>query len=410
MIADRYGNALSTNAAAAAAYVAGVDALFAADVGAVEAFERAIAADADFALAHAALARTHQVFGNRGPAKSAMASARALAPKLSGREANHVAALGLVLDGQGPLALDAIRTHLREWPRDAMALSPCVGVFGLYGFSGLSNRATSLRALLDGLSPQYGEDWWFLAMQAFAHVETGAVDSGREKIVKALAKNPRDAHGMHILAHVHYEAGEVAEGRRRLADFIVGYPRAGLLHCHINWHRALWALVAGDTTEAWKLYNESVAPDSIWGPALNVLTDAASFLWRAELMGAKPPAGEWDQVASYAKREFPRPGLAFVDVHAALAAAMTDDGAEVEARAAGTRGPAQPVVALAAKGFTAFVKRDWQGAIDAFGAMLPDHERLGGSRAQRDLFEETLLAAYRHAGKSPDPATLARRR
>jgi hypothetical protein len=42
MIADRYGNALSTDAAAAAAYVAGVDALFAADVGAVEAFERAI--------------------------------------------------------------------------------------------------------------------------------------------------------------------------------------------------------------------------------------------------------------------------------------------------------------------------------------------------------------------------------
>jgi hypothetical protein len=247
-------------------------------------------------------------------------------------------------------------------------------------------------------------------MQAFAHVETGAVDSGREKIVRALAKNPRDAHGMHILAHVHYEAGEVAEGRRRLADFIVGYPRAGLLHCHINWHRALWALVAGDEGEAWTLYNESVAPDSIWGPALNVLTDAASFLWRAELMGAKPPAGEWDQVASYAKREFPRPGLAFVDVHAALAAAMTDDGAEVEARAAGTRGPAQPVVALAAKGFTAFVRKDWQGAIDAFGAMLPEHERLGGSRAQRDLFEETLLAAYRHAGRSPDPAALARQR
>ncbi|MBI3507845.1 MAG: tetratricopeptide repeat protein [Proteobacteria bacterium] len=409
MTADRYGNPLTTNAAAADAYVAGVDALFAADVGAVEAFERAIAADGEFALAHAALARTHQVFGNRGPAKSAMARARELAPKLKGREANHVAAIGLVLDGQGPLALDAIRAHLREWPRDAMALSPCVGVFGLYGFSGLAHRSASLRALLDGLAPQYGEDWWFLAMQAFAHVETGDIESGRTKVTKALAQNPRDAHAMHILAHVHYEAGEVAEGRRKLADFVVGYPRAGLLHCHINWHRALWALVAGDMGEAWKLYDMSVAPDSIWGPALNVLTDAASFLLRAELMGAKPPAGAWEKVASYAKREFPRPGLAFVDVHAALAAAMTDDTAELEARAAGTRGPAQPVVALAAKGFAAFAKKDWSTAIDTLSAMLPEHERLGGSNAQRDLFEETLLAAYRHAGKSPDPRTLARR-
>ncbi len=409
MIADRYGNALTTNRKAADAYVLGVDALFAADVGAVEAFERAIAADGEFALAHAALARTHQVFGNRGPAKSAMASARALAPKLSGREANHVAAIGLVLDGQGPLALDAIRAHLREWPRDAMALSPCVGVFGLYGFSGLAHRSASLRALLDGLAPQYGEDWWFLAMQAFAHVETGELESGRAKVTKALAQNPRDAHGMHILAHVHYEAGEVAEGRRRLADFIVGYPRAGLLHCHINWHRALWALVAGDTGEAWKIYDTAIAPDALWGPSLNVLTDSASFLLRAELMGSTPPAGAWEKVAAYAKREFPRAGLAFVDVHVALAAAMTGDAAELEMRAAGTRGPAQPVVALAAKGFAAFAKHDWQGAIESLGAMLPEHERLGGSNAQRDLFEEMLLAAYRHAGKSPDPRALARR-
>jgi hypothetical protein len=410
MVADRYGLRLSTTDRAGAAYVAGVDALFAADVGAVEAFERAIGIDPDFALAHAGLARTHQVFGNRAPAKAAMTRARELAPKLEGREASHVACLGLVLDGQGALALDAIRAHLREWPRDAMALAPCTGVFGLYGFSGLSHRAASLRALLDGLAPHYGQDWWFLAMQAFAHIETGSVDSGREKVTKALSMNARDAHAMHILAHALYEAGEVAEGRRRLADFAVGYPREGLMHCHINWHRALWALVAGDTGEAWKLYADSVEPGAIWGPALNVLTDAASFLFRAELMGSKPPAGGWDHVLAYARKEFPRPGLAFVDVHVALAAAMAGDGAELEARAKGTRGPAQPVVELAANGFVAFARKNWSAAIESLGAMLPEHERLGGSRAQRDLFEEALLAAYRHAGRSPDPAMLARRR
>ena len=410
MVADRYGLSLSTNDRAAAAYVAGVDALFAADVGAAEAFGRAIEFDPDFALAHAALARTHQIFGNRAPAKEAITRARELAPRLKGREASHVACMGLVLDGQGALAIDAIRAHLREWPRDAMVLAPCTGVFGLYGFSGLAHRAASLRALLDGLAPQYGEDWWFLAMRGFAHVETGSVETGREMVTKALAQNPRDAHGMHILAHVHYEAGEVAEGRRRLADFIVAYPREGLMHCHINWHRALWALVAGDAGEAWKLYAESVEPGSIWGPAINVLTDAAAFLFRAEMMGAKPPPGAWAKVAAYAKREFPRPGLAFVDVHAALAAAMTDDGAELEARAKGSRGPAQPVVERAADGFVAFARQNWNAAIEAFGAMLPEHERLGGSRAQRDMFEEALLAAYRHAGRSPDPATLARRR
>ena len=56
MVADRYGLSLTTNDRAAAAYAAGVDALFAADVGAAEAFGRAIEFDPDFALAHAALA------------------------------------------------------------------------------------------------------------------------------------------------------------------------------------------------------------------------------------------------------------------------------------------------------------------------------------------------------------------
>jgi hypothetical protein len=117
MATDRYGNAMTTDATAAAHYVVGVDALFAADIGAAEAFAASIAHDPDFALAHAGLARTHQIFGNRAAAKTAIARARELAPRLAGREASHVAALGLVLDGQGPAALAAIHAHLKDWPR-----------------------------------------------------------------------------------------------------------------------------------------------------------------------------------------------------------------------------------------------------------------------------------------------------
>jgi Tfp pilus assembly protein PilF len=400
MATDRYGNAMTTDATAAAHYVVGVDALFAADVGAAEAFEAAVAHDPDFALAYAALARTHQISGNRAAAKAAIARARELAPRLAGREASHVAAMGLVLDGQGPAALAAIHTHLADWPRDGMALSPCVGVFGLYGFSGANDRAAQLRALLDGLADAYGEDWWFLAMQAFAHVETGSIDSARAKILRALALNPRDAHGAHIRAHVHYEAGEAAEGQRYLGDFAAAYPREGLLHCHIQWHRALWALAEGDTANAWALYDANVAPGALWGPSLNVLTDAASFLMRASLKGATTPSGAWDKVLAYGKAEFPRGGLAFVDLHMALAAAMAGDDAECAARGVGTRGPAQPIVARAAEGFSAFAKKDWPRAIEALSAVMPEHERFGGSLAQRDLVEELLAAACRHAGRS----------
>ena len=56
---DRYGLTLSTaSAEAAEAYRSGVDLLLAAGPGAAEAFELAIAADGEFALAHIARAHT----------------------------------------------------------------------------------------------------------------------------------------------------------------------------------------------------------------------------------------------------------------------------------------------------------------------------------------------------------------
>lgn len=400
MTTDRYGNTLTTTDAAAKHYTTGVDALFAARAGVVEALADAVAIDPEFALGHAALARAYQVFGKRAEAKGSITRARKLAAGLGGREASHVAAMGLVLDGQGVAAIAAINTHLKDYPRDAMALSPCTGVFGLYGFSGENDRAAKLRALLDGLAEHYADDWWFLAMQAFAQIETGAVASGRALVERSLALEPNDAHAVHILGHANYEVGAHAAGRQALDAFMAGYPRAGMLYCHNHWHRALWALQAGDSSDAWAIYDAAFAPDAIWGPTLNVVTDAASFALRAELLGATPPAGTWARILAYGKREFPRAGIAFGDVHIALAAAMAGDEAELEARATGGRSPAQPTLAQAAKGFWAFAKQDWPTAISCLGAANAEAERFGGSLAQRDLFEEMLAASHRHAGRS----------
>ena len=60
---DRYGLPLSTGSSdAAEAYRDGIDRMLSAWTGAAEAFERAIAADPDFALAHIARARIHTFY------------------------------------------------------------------------------------------------------------------------------------------------------------------------------------------------------------------------------------------------------------------------------------------------------------------------------------------------------------
>src|ERR1041385_6719998 len=91
---DRYGLPLSTNSAAAAStYRDGVDLMLSAWTGAAEAFERAMAADPDFALAHIARARLHTIYQQGDVARKKAATARELvARRGTEREKSHVEA------------------------------------------------------------------------------------------------------------------------------------------------------------------------------------------------------------------------------------------------------------------------------------------------------------------------------
>src|ERR1700752_1873053 len=104
---DRYALALSTNSSdAAAAYREGIDLMLSAWPGAAEAFERAIAADPDFALARVARARVHSFYQQSEAARQQAAMARkAVARCGTEREKGHVEALALAVEGNLPAAL-----------------------------------------------------------------------------------------------------------------------------------------------------------------------------------------------------------------------------------------------------------------------------------------------------------------
>ncbi len=417
MLADRYGLPVSTTSSAARdAYVEGCDLLLSGNPGAIPAFDRAIASDPGFALAYVGKARAHQLRGEMTLGRATIDTAKALAG-LPMREVSHVAFYGLVLSGLGDAATAAAILHLETWPRDAMVLSPCTSVFGLIGFSGRAGREREQLDLLDGLATHYGDDWWFNSQHAFAQVEMGQREAARVRIERAMEQYPRNAHGAHIRVHVHYEDGEMAAARAYLTSWLASYPREGQLHCHLSWHVALCALEAADEAEAFRIYRDAVSPDATWGPPLNALTDSAAFLWRAELAGAARDTTSWRVLRDFAVKLFPRPGIAFADTHIALTDAVTGEGAALEARvrdmedlARQGRFPSGPVVPALSRGFAAFLRQDYNAAIEAITPVFADHERIGGSRAQRDLIEFTLLKAYLNAGRIDDVRRMLRER
>ena len=55
-----------------------------------------------------------------------------------------------------------------------------------------------------------------------------------------------------------------------------------------------------------------------------------------------------------------------------------------------------------ARAFEAFARRDWAETIAFLAPVMATHERIGGSRAQRDLLEFTLLAALLKSGRADE--------
>jgi Tfp pilus assembly protein PilF len=418
MLTDWYGLPLSTNSAAARdAYVEGCRAKLTAHPGAIAAFDRALTADPGFALAHAARAHALLERGDAAGARAAIAAARSFTEGLSGREASHVAFFDRLIAGDSEAALAALLAHLEAWPRDAVALATTAFTNGLIGSSGRAGQKRMLLELLEKLAPHYGDDWWFTAHHGMALSENGRRDAARPKIERALAQNPQNPWAAHALAHLCYEEGDANAGRAFLASWLATHPRDGALYSHLSWHRALGELEAGDTAAAQRLFREAFAPDVHTGPPRGKVTDGVSFLWRRELAGQKRDTEAWRIVRDAATSAFPNAGVAFFDMHIALAQIVTGDDAAWEARARqigalGRQGryPSGSLVPAVSTGFAAFERGDFPAAIDALEPTLGELERIGGSRAQLDLVEFTLLRAYLAASRPDDARRMLRGR
>lgn len=407
MLTDAYGNMLGTRSSrACAAYDLGVHRFLGAEPGVADAFEAAIDADEGLALAHIGVAREMQLRGRPDRAKASLGRARRLAEGLSARERSHIHASGLLLEGKSAAARAAVFDHVREWPKDVMVAQMCTSVFGLIGFSGLPGREAEQLAYVMGLAPHYGDDWWCRAQMAFAQLEVGQLAAAETNVEAALAANPDSAHSAHVRAHLYYEKQEDEAGLSYLSDWWANYDPKGTLHNHISWHVGLWSLEAGDLDRMWQILDADIAPGVSQGPPLNVLTDAAALLFRAELAGVNVPDARWKAISAYALAEFPKPGLAFADVHAAIAHARSGNSDALDAIIEQARGPAGDLTRTIATGYKAMEDRNWARAADCFAEAMRDHARIGGSNAQRDLVDFSLAACLVHDGRRQEARTV----
>jgi Tfp pilus assembly protein PilF len=405
---DRYGLPLSTtSSAAASAYRDGVDRMLSAWPGAAEGFERAIAEDPDFALAHVGRARVHSFYQQGEAARKAAALARELVARQgSEREKSHVETLALAVEGQLGAALSSALKHLESWPRDAVVLSLPLGAFGLFAFSGMADHDQARQDLCERHARHYGEDWWFLSNYGWSMTENGQIGRGRAMTERAFELRRENAYTAHALLHAMFEDGSVADADALVSEWIGGYDRSGLLHGHIRWHQALGALEVGDAAKALAIYSDVLQPSISAAPPLNVMSDCASLLWRLQADGHAVPKQLWEDVDAYARKFFPKTSLPFVEMHMALLASATGNQPalderlrSIEQRLAQAKLPAGPVVPAICRALSAFASGDYAACVRQLEPVLNEVVRIGGSHAQREIIEDTFIVALIRSGE-----------
>lgn len=407
---DRYGLPLTTaSSRAVEQYQLGMDRLLAYGEGADAAFAAAIAADDGFAMGHAGMSLFHFFQADGHAARAAVARARERLAGASRRERQHVDALTAIVAGETARGLALIEEHTTEFPRDALLVKQASSSIG---FSGRADREAYRTAYLERLQAAFGDDWWYESELAFVYHETQRFAESLRLSERSLAKYPGNANASHNVAHVYFETLDHDRGVTFLEQWLAGYGRTAPYHCHLIWHLALFELHRGHIDRVLEIFDRDIRPAS--NPRLAVM-DGPATLWRLRLYGLDDSPARWEPLAALAGR-VARPGFVFGDIHAALAYAATGNTRALAAVIdnlrvlAGKGNLAAEVGRPLVEGVAAFAAGDYAGALRHLEPVERDIHRMGGSHAQWEIFEETMVVAYLRLGRHEKAAQLLRRR
>ena len=406
-IEDRFGMTLTTSSVnAAEALVDGVDRMLSQNHGPDLKFQEAIKHDEGFALAHACQAYFDMQKARPDDAKKGIQHALSLSGGITRRERQQIEAVAHWINGKGRDSIALIKEHLYEFPRDGllMRLAHRLYMLGCSG-AGAPNFPPEYLGLLKTVAPHCMDDWAFLAEYAFAHHETGYLDEAWEYAQTSLDMNPVNAVASHSMTHVHFERGDAAAGEDFLGGWLQVFDSPPSSYVHLSWHLALFELALGKYQETLERYENFIRP-SVVSKAMSTLNDSASLMWRLQIYGGMPPDKPWEEVLVLAAPAAQRPGAAFRDAHAALAFAGSGQFDLMEQMIARLRKAAdegdlfiKDVVLPLAQGIDAFAREDYAEAVRMFEPVFPQMVRIGGSHAQREVFEDTVLEAYIRAGQ-----------
>lgn len=386
------GLAVTTSSEAAfTQYVAAVDAILAGRTDVDGFIDDALSHDGDMVMAWVLRSLRERLGGRVDASSAALVRAAAGARAATERERS---VLGFFDAYVRPDRFETERRgldHLRSYPRDRIVVWYMHILYNL--LLPATDRRNRHRSFAETHAAAWGDDWFLLGERAFIATEAGEHAEARELAERALTARPENAPAAHAMAHAMLESGATGEGRDWLGAWLREWGAASTLACHLTWHHALLQLADGESAAAARRLDEILSyVDQAPGGALS---DGASLMWRLELEG-------WPEPLPWAALEdVPAlPGFAFGALHRALVLAGLRRPDQIRADTEHIGG----VTVEACRALADYLEGDARAAADRLLANEPDLVTIGGSRAQLEVLDDTLIAALARSGRVGDAA------
>ncbi|GAA6163353.1 tetratricopeptide repeat protein [Pelagimonas sp. KU-00592-HH] len=319
------------------------------------------------------------------------------------REKAHFEALKLWHSGDWFAASRALDQLQNDFPTDMLALWMGHQLdFYLGESNNIRDRIARALPMWDKNHPLYS---LVEGMYAFGLEEAGESEKAKDIGLQALEKDCRDVWSIHAVAHAVEMLGDFNYGADFMENRIQDWTSDNFLTSHNAIHTILYRLEQGDLERCIFHFDSFVLPEN-GKPALLGLVDGSSALWRLFLDGIDT-GDRWATLASQWEPTAEQAFYAFNDVHAMMAfvASGNSDATHRMLKALETYLANDANRSETNYAVTAEVGLPICCALQAFGAgkytevldgLVPIRDqiiRFGGSHAQRDVIERTILEA-----------------
>ena len=402
---DMQGLTLSGSTEAADNYDRAMGHLVRFQIEVVDALASARAADPGCAMAGVFGAYLSLMSTEASSVADAGAALRGVAGNPDGwapREQAHLAAARLWLAGDMVGAGAILADVSLRWPRDLLAL------FVGHQIDFFTGDAVSLRDRIGrAMWAWTPDDRYFGFVQglyAFGLEECNLYGLSEEMAQRAVETNHDDVWGVHAMVHTFEMQGRIAEGVRFMRERQANWAAGNFLRVHNSWHYALYLLQGNDVPGALAVYDHVLHHDGSEDVALELL-DASALLWRLHLEG-EAVGDRWKSLADAWGRLLTPGYYPFNDMHAIMAFVGAGDlecarNLVGDLEALVERGDHEStswimtsrVGLRVCRSLVAFGDGAYEQVLDELWPVRARLHEFGGSHAQRDVMERTLLEA-----------------